>query len=99
MNRIIMTMSSRWNVATAKAELSLVLERARRTPQVIEKRGEPIAVVVGVQDYERMAERGRRASRWKAFLALSEAVRADAGTDLELPKRTTRRSPFDRKRR
>jgi len=94
-----MTMSSRWNVAAAKAELSRVIERARRAPQVIEKRGEPVAVVIGMQDYEQMAERGRRNARWQAFLALSAAVRAEADSDLEIPDRSARPSPFARKRR
>ena len=93
----VMTMS-RWNVASAKAELSLVLERARRSPQIIEKRGVPIAVVLGIDDYSRLDERQRTTDQWKRFLAQSAALRQEGGVDLEIPKRTARPSPFARKR-
>jgi prevent-host-death family protein len=95
-----MTMSPRtWNVATAKAELSRVLRRARRAPQVIERRGEPVAVVVGIDDYRRMADHDRSSGRWKAFLELSAALRAQGGANLDLPPRRPRPSPFRRKSR
>lgn len=96
---MIMTMSVRWNVATAKAKLSRVISHARRAPQVIEKRGQPVAVVVGIDEYERMAERGRGTARWKAFLELSAELREEGGAELEIPKRVPRRSPFSRGRR
>jgi prevent-host-death family protein len=95
-----MTMSSsRWNIAAAKAELSRVLRRARNAPQVIENRGEPVAVVIGVDDYRRLSDRDQASRRWKRFLDLSEALRADGGVELELPPRRSRPSPFERKRR
>jgi prevent-host-death family protein len=97
--RSLMTMSDRWNVASAKAELSRVIARAKRAPQVIEKRGEPVAVVVGVHDYERMVERDRRAARWRSFLEISAELRAEGGAQLEIPPRTSRRSPFALRRR
>jgi prevent-host-death family protein len=90
-------MSSRWNVASAKAELSRVLERARKAPQIIEKRGEPVAVVVGVGEYRRLVERERRSERWKSFLDLGAALRDAGGVDLRLPERRPRRSPFARR--
>lgn len=93
------TMSSRWNVASAKAGLSHVLASARRSPQVIEKRGEPIAVVVGMEQYARLAEGERRRSRWRRFLELSAALREEGGIDLAIPQRTERPSPFARRRR
>lgn len=93
----VMTMSH-WSVASAKAELSLVLERARRSPQIIEKRGLPIAVVLGIDDYSRLDERQSKTDQWKRFLAQSAALREEGGADLEIPKRTARPSPFDRKR-
>lgn len=100
MNGIIMTMSSRrWNIATAKAELSRVLRRARRQPQVIENRGEPVAVVVAFDDYRRLADRERKAKGWKAFLELSAALRAEGGVELDIPVRRTRPSPFEQQKR
>jgi prevent-host-death family protein len=92
-------MSIRWNVATAKAELSRVIACAKRAPQVIEKRGEPVAVVVGMDDYKRLIASEGRATRWKTFLDVSAALRSEAGVDLELPVRTPRRSPFAPRRR
>ncbi|MBV8757934.1 MAG: type II toxin-antitoxin system Phd/YefM family antitoxin [Deltaproteobacteria bacterium] len=92
-------MSTRWNVATAKAELSRVIASARRSPQIIEKRGEPVAVVVGIEDFTRMADRDKAAARWKAFLAASAELRAAGGVELEIPARTRRVSPFTQKRR
>jgi len=95
-----MTMSAgHWNIATAKAELSRVLRRARRHPQVIENRGEPVAVVIAFDDYRRLAVREQRALRWKSFLDLSAALRAEGGVELDIPARGTRPSPFARKRR
>lgn len=91
-------MSSRWNVASAKAELSRVLERARRSPQIIEKRGEPVAVVVGMEEYAQLVDGRRKSTRWKKFLAQSAALREEGGVDLEIPQRTSRPSPFGRRR-
>ncbi|MBY0275985.1 type II toxin-antitoxin system prevent-host-death family antitoxin [Candidatus Binatia bacterium] len=90
--------TARWNVASAKAELSRVLERARRAPQIIEKRGTPIAVVLGIEDDARLAEGQRKANQSKRFLAQSAALRREDGVDLEIPERTARPSPFERKR-
>jgi prevent-host-death family protein len=96
----IMTMSSRtWSVAAAKAELSRVLRRARREPQVIESRGEPIAVVVGVDDYRRLSEHESSTRRWRAFLELSKTLGVGGGADLDIPPRRPRASPFGSRRR
>ena len=95
-----MTMSSRrWNIATAKAELSRVLRHARRQPQVIENRGEPVAVVIAFDHFARLSDRERRSTRWKSFLDLSAALRAQGGAELDLPARRARPSPFGRTRR
>ena len=97
---MIMTMSSRrWNIATAKAELSRVLRRARRQPQVIENRGEPVAVVVAFDDYRCLSDRERKSKRWKSFLELSADLRAEGGVDLDIPARRSRPSPFEPRRR
>ncbi len=92
----IMTMSrSRWSIAAAKAELSNVVRRAQRVPQVLENRGEPVAVLVGIDEYRRTAERGAATARWSAFLDLTAELRADGALEIEIPPRTTRASPFD----
>jgi prevent-host-death family protein len=90
---ILMTMSSkahRWSVASAKAELSRVLDEAQRRPQVIERRGKPIAVVVAADRFEDTSA----TERWRKFLAVSAEVRAAGGGELHVPRRHRRRSPF-----
>jgi prevent-host-death family protein len=95
MNASFVTMG-RWNIATAKAELSRVLRDAQQEPQVIENRGSPVAVVLGASEYERVQERERAAGSWEAALAASAAVRAAGGAPLRLPTRVPRKSPFSR---
>jgi len=87
---------NRWSIAAAKAELSNVVRRAQREPQVLENRGEPVAVLVGIEEYRRTSEREATAGRWRAFLDLTAELRADGGLEIDIPPRTTRPSPFDR---
>lgn len=94
-----MTMTKRWSIAAAKAELSHVVRESQTQPQLIENRGEPVAVLVGIDEYRRLAERDEAAARLQRFLELSAAIRAEGGVELELPRRTPRPSPFARKRR
>jgi prevent-host-death family protein len=98
MSASFMTMSSRWSIATAKAELSQAVRQARHRPQIIENRGKPVAVLLGMDEYARLAEQETELSRWRAFLALSESLRAEGGAELDLPRRETRPSPFSRHR-
>ncbi len=94
--RTLMTMSSRaprWSVASAKAELSRVVEDAQRRPQVIERRGKPVAVVVGLAQYEDV----EAAARWRRFLEVSEEIRDAGGGELRVPPRVRRPSPFGRR--
>ena len=47
-----------WTVASAKAKLSEVIDRAQtRGPQVITRRGRRTAVVVSVEEWERKTKR------------------------------------------
>ena len=90
-NAMIVTMSSgRWSIAAAKAKLSQVVERANRAPQVLENRGDPVAVVVAIADYRRLAEQDSRRAKWLAFLQLSAALGEGGGVNLEIPRRATR---------
>lgn len=92
---ILVTMATNhWSIASAKAELSQVVRRAQRKPQILENRGEPVAVVVAMDDYRRLAEQDDKRTRWRRFLELSAELRAEGGYDLELAPRTTRPDPF-----
>jgi prevent-host-death family protein len=47
-----------WTVASAKAKLSEVIDRAQtRGPQVITRRGRKTAIVVSVEEWERKTKR------------------------------------------
>jgi len=95
----LMTMSSsKWNVASAKAELSSLVRHAQRRPQVIERRGEPVAVVLGMDDYRALAEKHDASGRWRQFLVTSAELREAGGAELRLPKREPRPSPLSRRR-
>jgi prevent-host-death family protein len=90
-----MTMSERrdhWSVAGAKAALSRVVDEAQERPQVIERRGKPVAVVVAIDQFD---DASWQAS-WRKFLALSAELGANGGAELRLPRRERRRSPFGR---
>jgi prevent-host-death family protein len=89
----IMTMSNRsnhWSVASAKAELSRVVQDAQKRPQVIERRGKPVAVVVAMDQFTD----SRAGARWRKFLELSAEIRALGGADVSVPRRGRRASPF-----
>jgi prevent-host-death family protein len=98
-----MTMAkAHWSVAQAKASLSRVLADAVLLPQVIERRGKPVAVVVSMADYEQSlgdpAEAASRLGRWRRFLQASRDLRAGGGVSLSLPRREVRKSPLGRVR-
>jgi hypothetical protein len=69
-----------------------VVESARRRPQVIERRGKPIAVVIAIDQFDLHDAR----ARWQQFLRESEEIRAEGGGILRVPKRRSRSSPFER---
>lgn len=46
-----------WTVASAKAKLSEVIERAQSTPQTITRKGKPSVVVVSAEEWQRKTAR------------------------------------------
>ncbi len=96
---ILVTMTAnRWSIASAKAELSQVVRRAQRTPQILENRGQPVAVLVAIDDWRRLAQDDEERAHWQRFLVLGAELRAEGGHQLELPPRRPRASPFARRR-
>lgn len=67
-----------WTVASAKAKLSEVIERAQSAPQTITRNGKPSVVVVSADEWQRKAAR-------KGTLAefLMESPLRGADLDLE----------------
>lgn len=67
-----------WSVATAKARLSELIDRAQASPQTITRNGRPSAVVVSVEEWHRKtARKGNLAE----FLLNSPLRGADLDTD------------------
>lgn len=46
-----------WTVASAKAKLSEVIDRAQSTPQTITRHGKPSVVVVSAEEWQRKTAR------------------------------------------
>ena len=93
MSPTLMTMSNRsnhWSVATAKARLSQVVADAQQRPQIIERRGKAVAVVVAANDFEDRSP----GQRWQSFLQASAQLRVEGGGDISALRRAHRRSPL-----
>lgn len=82
-----------WSVSEAKARLSEVLSRARRGPQVIENRGEAVAVVISKQEFDRLHEARAepRPSAMAELLELTRKLKEQGDLELELPPRALER--------
>ncbi|MGP9813690.1 type II toxin-antitoxin system Phd/YefM family antitoxin [Rhodopseudomonas sp. NSM] len=48
-----------WSVQDAKNRFSEVVEAARRSPQIVIKRGQPVVVVMDVAEYKRLRQLDR----------------------------------------
>jgi len=89
-----------WSVSEAKARLSEVLSRARRGPQVIENRGEAVAVVVSKAEFDRLQQAQARPqpTALAALVDFTEKLKQGGDLALEIPARTLepdRAIPFD----
>lgn len=71
-----------WQLQTAKARLSEVIRRARTAgPQVVTKQGKEEVVIVGIDEFKRLARRARQPISLVEFFAKSPL--AEAGMELE----------------
>jgi len=87
-----------WPVAEAKAKLSELLDDAADDPQTIERRGKPVAVVLGIDAYRAVSEKLAKASaeeRMQSFLERCASLRARGGVELPIGRRVVRSSPFE----
>lgn len=78
-----------WSVSEAKARLSELLGKVRRAPQVIENRGEEIAVVISIAEYERLRERDQEPveTPMQKWLAHVEVLKAGRDLSFDVPPR------------
>lgn len=78
-----------WSVSEAKAKLSLVLSRARKGPQIIENRGEAVAVVISKAEYDRMEQVQAKPepSAMSELLELTRKLKEEGDLDFDLPGR------------
>jgi prevent-host-death family protein len=94
-----MTMS-RWSVAEAKAKFSMLVARAAKSPQFITRRGQPVALVTGV-DASGQVQPALPSHPMRDFLDRCMALRADGDLGLVLPARKAQRArpnPFGTRR-
>lgn len=87
----------KWSVAEAKARLSELLNETPKAPQVIENRGREVAVVLSMDEYQRLQRYKAQTEpqvRMNEFLAFSARLREEGGAALALSPRVTRLSPF-----
>jgi prevent-host-death family protein len=89
MSKAIQTLSPRTRrlgIAEAKSKLSELLREAAQGPTVIHNRGRDLAVVLAIEDYERLtADQHLQNAGGAAFLQRVEAVkhRHGSGADFE----------------
>jgi prevent-host-death family protein len=79
-----------WTLASAKARLSEVVERAQASPQLITRNGKPAAVIVSAEEW---AKKTLRKGTLAEFL-LASPLRG-AGLDLDLDLERQRDAPRD----
>ncbi len=71
-------MKATWQVQEAKAELSALIAAAQDSPQVITRRGEPVAVVISFERFAHLSVRENRETLFDFFRTWP---------DFEVPKR------------
>jgi prevent-host-death family protein len=79
-----------WSVQDGKNRFSELLEGARRAPQTVTKHGKPVAVVVAVDEYERL----RRLERLEAP-TFAAALLAMPRGDVEFPRASAKARDLD----
>jgi len=80
----------RWNVATAKQKLSLLLRAARKSPQIIYNRSEPVVAVVSFEKFIATEAVLQHRTLFNLFEEARGILRKISYT-LELPQRLDRR--------
>jgi len=79
-----------WSVQDGKNRFSELLEGARRAPQTVTRHGKPVAVVVAVEEYERL----RRLERLDAP-SFAQALLAMPRGEVEFPRAAAKPRDLD----
>jgi prevent-host-death family protein len=74
---------STWTVTEAKARFSELIERARTKPQTITRRGQPAAVVVSVEEWEKKSKRTGNLAEFFAASGIASRYQAPQGAAAE----------------
>ena len=66
-------MSKRYSIAEARHNLAAIVHEAEHTPAIeLTRRGEPVAVLLSIAEYRRLA--GKSANFWDAYLAFRNSA-------------------------
>ena len=82
---------NKWKISGAKAKLSKVIELGHKEPQMIVNRDNPVAVLMGIEDFNKFEEFQQKTSKPSVQELLSELQEINRNEDdLDLPLRTDR---------
>jgi prevent-host-death family protein len=88
-----------WNIAQAKQRFSEVVKQASEEPQLIYNRNQPVAAVIGAEEFAAFEEWRKARSKPRTladeFEELRQLIQAEGFEDgLELPPRSDRPNAF-----
>jgi prevent-host-death family protein len=85
-----------WNIAQAKQRFSEVVKQAATEPQIIYKRNQPVAAIIGAEDLAKFQEWRRTQSKPRTLADDFDELRALAADDPDpLPDPDRRRAGRD----
>lgn len=84
----------KWKISEAKAKLSKLIELGHQEPQMIVNRDNPVAVLIGIEDYNKFEEFQQETSKPSVKELLTEIREINfKEDDLELTSRIDRLVP------
>ena len=75
----VMTVETQVSIGQVKRDISELVNRVAygREQIVLTSRGKPKAVLISLEDFERLHQKARQDDKWAAWLAESDALAAD----------------------
>ena len=81
----------KWKISEAKAKLSKLIELGHQEPQMIMNRDSPVAVLIGIEDFNKFEEFKQKASKPSIEELLGELREINRKEeDLDIPPRADR---------